>query len=80
MRRARKSFFTIVSLTAMGSLSVVAAGPLARGNDNAKAERMVAEILGAHASQTQIQYLTKTYGSFSIERAYEIQALLAEGL
>ncbi|UCF15650.1 MAG: fumarylacetoacetate hydrolase family protein [Phycisphaerales bacterium] len=80
MRRVRKSFFTIVLLTAMGSLSVVAAGPLARSNDDAKAERMVAEILGAHASQTQIQYLTKTYGSFSIERAYEIQALLAEGL
>lgn len=80
MKRARRPFFPIVSLAALGGLFAVAAGPPAHGNDNAKARQMVAEILAAHESQTQVRCLTETYGSFSIERAYEIQALLAEGL
>jgi 2-keto-4-pentenoate hydratase len=38
------------------------------------------EIIAAHQNQRQIPYLTKTYGSFSIEQAYEVQGLLAKGL
>ncbi|MHC4145460.1 MAG: hypothetical protein ACYSUD_11855, partial [Planctomycetota bacterium] len=59
---------------------LVAAGRPAYGRDGLKVDEMVEEILAAHENQTQIQYLTKTYGSFSIERAYQIQAVLAKGL
>jgi len=80
MKQTRKSVLGVVCLAALCSLFAVTAGPPARGKDNGTAERIVAEILAAHAGRTQIQYLTRTYGSFSIQRAYEIQALLAEEL
>ena len=80
MRQARKSIFHAVSLVAMSSLLATAAGPSASGKDGIRAEQMVAEVLAAHDGQKQIQCLTKTYGTFSISQAYEIQALLAEGL
>jgi len=67
-------------LAALSSLLVLAAGRYGHGADSAKAERMVAEILAAQESRTQIQLLTKTYGSFSIERAYGIQSVLAKRL
>jgi 2-keto-4-pentenoate hydratase len=41
---------------------------------------MVEEMLAARHARRQIQYPTKTYGPFSIERAYRIQAELAEEL
>jgi 2-keto-4-pentenoate hydratase len=65
---------------ALSGLFVAGADRQAYGRDDVKVEQMVAEILAAHESQTQIQHLTKTYGSFSIERAYEIQTVLAKGL
>jgi len=74
MRQARKSIFHAVSLVAMSSLLTAAAGPSASGKDSLRAEKMVAEILAAHADQKQIQCLTKTYGTFSIEQAYDIAA------
>jgi len=80
MKPTRRPFFPIVSVAALGWLFAVVAGPRANGSDDATARRMVAEILAAHANQTQIQCLTEKYGSFSIKRAYEIQALVAEGL
>lgn len=80
MRRVRKSIFLAVSLVVLSGLLVVGADRQAYGGDDVKADRMVAEILAAGENQTQIQYLTKTYGSFSIERAYEIQAILTKGL
>jgi 2-keto-4-pentenoate hydratase len=80
MKLAARHLFSIVSLAALCSLFAVTADPPARGGEKAKAERIVAEILAAHASQTQIRYLTETHGSFSIEQAYEIQALMARGL
>lgn len=80
MRRVRKSIFLTVSLVVLSGLLVVGADRQAYGGDDVKADRMVAEILAAGENQTQIQYLTKTYGSFSIERAYEIQAILTKGL
>lgn len=48
--------------------------------DNLKVRQMVKEMLAGRETQTQIQYLTKTYGSFSIEQAYQIQAALAKRL
>jgi 2-keto-4-pentenoate hydratase len=80
MRQTRKSIFLIVSLAAVSSLLLAAAGQHAQGKDRRKANKMVKEMLSASENQTQIQYLTKTYGSFSIERAYQIQAALAKGL
>ena len=78
MRRARMPALLTVSLVAISGLFVVAVQPQANGG--AKAEQMVAEILAAHENGAQIQYLTKTYGSFSIERAYEIQTAVAKGM
>ncbi|HUV64279.1 MAG TPA: fumarylacetoacetate hydrolase family protein [Sedimentisphaerales bacterium] len=43
-------------------------------------DKMVEEMLAARHARRQIQYPTKTYGAFSIERAYRIQAELAEEL
>ena len=80
MRRVRISTFLTVSLVVLGGLLVAGADREAYGADDVKVDRMVAEILAAGENQIQIQYLTKTYGSFSIERAYEIQAILAKGL
>ena len=80
MRRVRKSIFLTISLVVMGGLFVAGVDRSAYGGDDAKAARMVAEILAASENQTQIEYLTKTYGTFSIERAYEIQAAMAKGL
>ena len=80
MRRVRRSTFLTVFLVVLSGLFVAGAGRQAYGADDVKAEQMVAEILAAGENQTQIQYLTKTYGSFSIDRAYEIQAILAKGL
>ena len=79
MRRAGRPFLLTVSLLAISGLFVAAVQPQANG-ENSKAEKIVAEILAAHENGTQIQYLTKTYGSFSIERAYEIQAAVAKDL
>ena len=79
MRHARKLIFPVISLVVLSGF-LVAAGRPAYGQDGLKVDEMVEEILAAHKNQTQIQYLTKTYGSFSIERAYQIQAVLAKGL
>ncbi len=80
MRQVRKPIFLTVSLVVLSGLLVAGVDRQAYGADDAKVGRMVAEILAACENQTQIQYLTKTYGSFSIERAYEIQAAMAKGL
>ncbi len=49
----------------------------ANGTD---ADKMVEEMLTARHARRQIQYPTRTYGAFSIEKAYRIQAELAEEL
>lgn len=46
----------------------------------ASTDKMVEEMLAARHARRQIQYPTKTYGTFSIERAYRIQQELAEEL
>ncbi len=43
-------------------------------------DKMVEEMLADRHARRQIQYPTKTYGTFSIERAYQIQAELSEEL
>ena len=51
---------------------------LAKDKDNINAGKMIKEMVAARDSQTQIPHLTKTYGSFSIDQAYKIQAALAK--
>ena len=80
MRHARKFIFLTIPLVALSGLLVPVAGRQARSKDRRKVGKMVKEMLAAREAQTQIQYLTKTYGSFSVEQAYRIQAALAKGL
>ncbi|MHC4118030.1 MAG: 2-keto-4-pentenoate hydratase [Planctomycetota bacterium] len=77
MRQAKECVLAAISLAVLCSAPAAHAGAPA---DNLKAEQMVTEIIAAHQNQRQIPYLTKTYGSFSIEQAYEVQGLLAKGL
>lgn len=80
MRHAKKFIFLTISLVALSGLLVPAAGRQARSKGRGKVGKMVKEMLAAREAQTQIQCLTKTYGSFSVEQAYRIQASLAKGL
>lgn len=43
-------------------------------------KKMVKEMLAGRKTQTQISSLTKTYGTFNIKRAYQIQSNLANEL
>ncbi|MHC4567541.1 MAG: hypothetical protein ACYTE3_17490, partial [Planctomycetota bacterium] len=80
MRRERRPVFLIISFLALGSILVASTGRQAYGKESIKAKQMVDEIIAAHENQTQIKCLTETYGTFSIEQAYDIQALMAEEL
>ncbi len=80
MRQAKKFIFLTISLVALSSLLVPAAGRQARSKGRGKVGKMIKEMLAAREAQTQIPCLTKTYGSFSVEQAYRIQAALAKGL
>ena len=76
MGRARQFITLTIPFIVLSSFL----GQQAYGKGSAKADQMVKEILAARKRQTQIQHLTKTYGSFSVDRAYRIQAALAKGL
>lgn len=78
MRCERKPVFLIISFLALGGLLAPEAS--AYDPPGSKADAMVAEIIAGHVTQKQIQCLTTTYGSFSIDQAYQIQALVAKGL
>ncbi|MHC4172217.1 MAG: 2-keto-4-pentenoate hydratase [Planctomycetota bacterium] len=80
MSQAKKFIFLTISLVALSSLLVSAAGRQARSKGRGKVGKMTKEMLAAREAQTQIPCLTKTYGSFSVEQAYRIQAALAKGL
>ena len=77
MRRARK--YSVLGIALAVLCSARPARPVAAAEDR-KAEQIVAEVASACESQMQIPPLTKTYGSFSIGRAYEIQDMLAKEL
>lgn len=80
MKRKRRPVFQIISILASGAILVASADRRAYAQDSIKAKQMVAEIVAARENQTQIKCLTETYGTFSIEQAYEIQALVAKEL
>jgi 2-keto-4-pentenoate hydratase len=71
--------FSVICLLS-SVLLAAAAGQQARSKDSIKIDEMIKEMLAARETQTQIQLLTKTYGSFSVEQAYQIQAALTKGL
>lgn len=77
MRRAWKNFLLGIALAVLCLAGT--ARPVAPA-ENRKAEQIVAEVTAACESQKQIRPLTETYGLFSIERAYDIQDLLAKEL
>jgi 2-keto-4-pentenoate hydratase len=79
MRRARICLLVVIAFVVLGIISNVAAKS-ACSKSNPKVAAMVKEMVAARESQTQIQYLTKTYGSFSIDEAYQIQLALAKGV
>lgn len=80
MRRIRTSIHFRVCLTVLTTALVIVIGQyqpvVAKGNINV--DKMIKEMVAARDSQTQIPHLTKTYGSFSIDQAYKIQAALAK--
>lgn len=79
MRHARSSIFLRLSTVALTAVLVATGGGRACGQ-RIDTNKMIKEMLAARHTQTQIPYPTKTYGSFSIERAYRIQADLAKEL
>jgi len=51
-----------------------------QASDNVDVDKMIEEMLAGRKTQTQIPSLTQTYGSFSMDKAYQIQALLTKKL
>ena len=79
MRRARAGLLVTIPLVFLSIIPQAAAKP-ARRKSGARVRAMVREMVAARASQTQLEYLTKTHGSFSIDEAYQIQLALARAL
>ena len=79
MRRTRAGLLAIIPLVVLSIIPQVTAKPASR-KSSARVRAMVREMVAARNSQTQLQYLTKTHGSFSIDEAYQIQLALAKAL
>ena len=77
MRRARTGLLVAVAFVVVGVISHTASES-ASCKSGLKADAMVREMVAARESRTQIQYLTKTYGCFSIDEAYQIQLALVK--
>ena len=80
MRQARTSIcykpFLMILTTFL--VAGMAHQVLAKDKDKVNVDKMVKEMVAARDNQRQIPHLTKTYGSFSIDEAYKIQAALAK--
>ena len=68
-----------ISVVALAAVFVMTGGGRTCGKA-VDTDKIVREMLAARQARTQIPYPTKTYGSFDIERAYQIQADLAKEL
>jgi len=79
MRHSRNLIVSGISVVALLA-AIVTSGCGSMWADGTDTDKMVDEMLAARHARRQIQYPTKTYGPFSIERAYRIQAELAEEL
>ncbi|MFQ6034571.1 MAG: 2-keto-4-pentenoate hydratase [Sedimentisphaerales bacterium] len=80
MRRMRIFAPFRVSVMVLATILAVATAHQAFAKDSVDVGKMVKEMLTGRKMQTQIPYLTQTYGSFSMDKAYQIQATLAKKL
>lgn len=78
----RRLWSLVVSVIAIAVLfaTLVTSGCGAGWAGEANADKMAEEMIAARHARRQIEYPTKTYGAFSIEKAYRIQTELAEQL
>ena len=79
MRHVKRPDFSRISVVILTAVLVMTGGRVACGK-RIDTDKIVREMLAARQARTQIPYPTKMYGSFSIERAYQIQADLAKEL
>jgi hypothetical protein len=79
MRHVKRPVFSRISVVILTAVLVMTGGQVACG-EKIDTSKIVKEMLAARQARTQIPYPTKMYGSFSIERAYQIQAELAKEL
>ena len=79
MRHSGNPVVSVISIVVLLAV-LVTSGCGSPWADRTNTDKMVEEMLAARHARRQIQYPTKTYGPFSIERAYRIQAELAEEL
>jgi len=80
MRQVRTSIHSTVSVMVLTTILLVAMSHQVLAKDNVDVDKMVKEMLTGREKKTQIPCLTQTYGSFSMDKAYQIQATLAKKL
>ncbi|UCE47982.1 MAG: fumarylacetoacetate hydrolase family protein [Phycisphaerales bacterium] len=79
MRQVRRHIFSRISLMVLATMLMAAGGQQACGK-KIDTDKMIKEMLTGRETQTKIPYLTRTYGSFGIKKAYRIQMALAKEL
>ncbi len=77
MRQARISICSKLFLMVLTTFLIAGMAHQVLAKDKVNVGKMIKEMLTGRKSQTQLPCLTKTYGSFSIDEAYKIQAALA---
>ena len=79
MRRLGNLVVSVIAIAVLFA-TLVTSGCGAGWADGTNIDKMAEEMVAARHARRQIEYPTKTYGAFSIEKAYRIQAELAEEL
>ncbi len=79
MKRTLTGLVVVVAFVLLG-IGSHTASESASGKSDLKVDAMLKEMVTARHSLTQIQYLTKSYGNFSIDEAYQIQLALVKEL
>jgi 2-keto-4-pentenoate hydratase len=77
MRSVRNPIFSRIIPVGLAVILVTSCGHSAQGK-KLNTNKMIREIINACQTHSQIPSLTETYGAFSINRAYRIQAALAK--
>ena len=77
MRRVPNPIFSRILLVGLAVMLVASCGQSVQGK-KLNTDKMIREIIRAQQTHSQIPSLTETYGSFSMKRAYRIQAVLAK--
>ena len=79
MKPKHRSVFSKISIVALTLVLLAGGTPKVYGK-RAGAKQMIGQMLSGRKTQTQIPSLTKTYGPFSMKRAYQIQRNMAREL